>query len=75
MNGICAEARSQNSRKRATRRSGGLPAISVALMAPIETPEIQSGAAPAYRDVIHWLRVYRSGTEIHPDGAAVAGPL
>ena len=29
------------------RRSGGLPAISAALMAPIETPVTQSGANPA----------------------------
>ncbi len=46
MNGSCAETRCQNSRRRSTRRSGGLPAISAALMAPIETPATQSGAAP-----------------------------
>ena len=34
---------SQNSRSRSTRFSGGLPAISAALMAPIEMPATQSG--------------------------------
>ena len=41
------DTRCQNSRSRATRCSGGLPAISAALMAPIDTPAIQSGTAPA----------------------------
>ena len=41
------ETRSQNSCSRATRRSGGLPAISAPLMAPIDTPATQSGTAPA----------------------------
>jgi hypothetical protein len=31
-------------RKRSTRRSGVLPAIKAALIAPIETPAIQFGA-------------------------------
>ncbi len=35
---------SQNARRRSTRRSGGLPAISAPLMAPMETPAIQSGS-------------------------------
>ena len=34
---------SQNSRSRSTRRSGGLPAMSAALIAPIEIPATQSG--------------------------------
>lgn len=38
--------RFQNSRRRSTRRSGGLPAISAELMAPIETPTIQSTSRP-----------------------------
>src|ERR1700687_5280896 len=40
------ETRFQNSRRRSTRRLGGLPAISAALIAPIDTPAIQSGASP-----------------------------
>jgi hypothetical protein len=36
--------RSQNVRSRARRRSGGLPAMMAALIAPIETPETQSSA-------------------------------
>ena len=35
---------SQNWRSRSVRRSGGLPAISAPLTAPIDTPEIQSGS-------------------------------
>jgi hypothetical protein len=35
------ETRCQNSRRRSMRRSGGLPAIRAALMAPIETPATQ----------------------------------
>jgi hypothetical protein len=34
---------SQNSRRRSTRRSGGLPAMMAPLIAPIEMPVIQSG--------------------------------
>jgi len=34
---------SQNSRNRSTRFSGGFPAISAALIAPIEIPATQSG--------------------------------
>jgi len=34
---------SQKARSWPTRRSGGLPAISAALMAPIEMPATQSG--------------------------------
>ena len=45
--GDCADTRSQNSRRRSTRRSGALPAISAALMAPIEMPTTQSGANPS----------------------------
>ena len=41
------ETRSQNSRSRSTRRSGGLPAISAALIAPIEMPATQSGVSPS----------------------------
>ena len=40
------DTRSQNSRRRASRRSGGLPAMSAALIAPIDTPVTQSGANP-----------------------------
>jgi len=47
MNGVRADTRSQNSRKRSMRRSGAWPAINAALIAPIDTPEIQSGATPA----------------------------
>ena len=43
---IC-DTRCQNSVRRSTRRSAGLPAISAALIAPIETPATQSGATPA----------------------------
>lgn len=46
MNDACADMRSQNSRSRSTPRSGGLPAISAALIAPIDTSAIQSGASP-----------------------------
>ncbi len=35
---------SQNSRRRATRCSAGLPAISAALMAPMEMPATQVGS-------------------------------
>jgi hypothetical protein len=38
-----AVTRSQNARSLSTRASGPLPAINAALMAPIETPAIQSG--------------------------------
>ena len=44
--GMPDDTRSQNSRSRARRRSGGLPAISAALIAPIDTPVTQSGAKP-----------------------------
>ena len=37
----------QNSRKRSTRFSGGLPAMRPALMAPLEVPITQSGSIPA----------------------------
>ena len=40
------ETPSQNSRRRSTRRAGGLPAISAALIAPIEIPATQSGMWP-----------------------------
>ena len=46
-NGVRDDTRSQNARRRSTRRSGGLPAISAELIAPIETPTTQSGANPA----------------------------
>jgi hypothetical protein len=36
------DTRVQNSRSRSTRRAGGLPTISAALIAPIETPATQS---------------------------------
>ncbi len=42
-----AVARFQNSFSRSTRRSGGLPAIRVELIAPIDTPVTQSGCRPA----------------------------
>jgi hypothetical protein len=38
---------SQNSRRRATPDSGGLPAIRAALIAPIEMPATHCGACPA----------------------------
>jgi hypothetical protein len=38
--------RSQKVRSFGTRSSGGLPAMIVPLMAPIDTPEIQSGSRP-----------------------------
>jgi len=38
---------SQKARRRSTRRSGGLPAIRAALMAPIEMPATHSGSNPA----------------------------
>ena len=37
---------SQNVRSRLSRRSGELPAMIAALMAPIETPETKSGSMP-----------------------------
>jgi hypothetical protein len=37
------ETRSQNSRNRDTRWSGGLPAMMAALMAPIDVPATQLG--------------------------------
>ena len=47
----CASAgrvtRRQNSSRRRKRNSGGLPAIRLALMAPIEVPITQSGSIPA----------------------------
>ena len=45
--GSGTDTRRQNSRSLDTRRSGGLPAIIAALIAPIDTPAIQSGATPA----------------------------
>ena len=36
MSGAAAETRSQNVRSRSTRRAGGLPAMSAALIAPID---------------------------------------
>ena len=44
--GACS-TRFQNSRNLARRSCVGLPAISAALMAPIDVPMIQSGAMPA----------------------------
>ena len=41
------ETRSQNRCSLSIRASGGLPAISAALIAPIEMPAIQSGDQPA----------------------------
>ena len=38
---------SQKARNFSTRSSGGLPAISAALIAPIEMPATQSGCRPA----------------------------
>ncbi len=46
-NGVCDDTRFQNACSRSIRRSGGLPAISAELIAPIETPTTQSGANPA----------------------------
>jgi hypothetical protein len=46
MIGMPDETRSQNATRRSIRRSGGLPAIKAALIAPIETPVIQFGAKP-----------------------------
>ncbi|MNS86017.1 hypothetical protein D3C72_1199000 [compost metagenome] len=37
------DTRCQNSRNRSTRCAGALPAMSAALMAPIDTPAIQCG--------------------------------
>ena len=45
--GSGTDTRCQNSRSRATRCAGGLPAMSAALIAPMDTPATQSGAAPA----------------------------
>jgi hypothetical protein len=39
--------RFQNSRSRGKRSSGALPAMMLALMAPIEVPTTQSGSMPA----------------------------
>jgi hypothetical protein len=39
--------RRQNSSSRSRRLSGSLPAIRLALMAPIDVPMIQSGSIPA----------------------------
>jgi hypothetical protein len=39
--------RRQNSSSRSSRFSGSLPAIRLALIAPIEVPMIQSGSIPA----------------------------
>src|SRR5438874_2377246 len=47
INGAWLETRSQNSRNRSTLRSGGLPTINAALIAPIEMPTTQSGTMPA----------------------------
>ena len=44
--GVC-RARVQNSRMFLRRFSGGLPAISAALIAPMEVPITQSGSIPA----------------------------
>ena len=44
--GFCS-IRFQNSRKRGSRLSISLPAIRLALIAPIEVPMIQSGSTPA----------------------------
>jgi hypothetical protein len=44
--GFCS-IRFQNSLRRASRFSGALPAMRLALMAPIEVPMIQSGSMPA----------------------------
>jgi hypothetical protein len=41
------DMRPQNSFNLGSRSSGSLPAISAALMAPIEVPMIQSGSMPA----------------------------
>jgi hypothetical protein len=41
------DTRSQNSRKRSTRFSGGLPAMIAALTDPIEMPATQLGMWPA----------------------------
>ena len=41
------ETRSQNSRRRSTRFSGGLPAMMAALTEPMEMPATQLGACPA----------------------------
>jgi hypothetical protein len=47
------EIRRQNSRSRSTRRSGGLPAISAALMASIEMPTTQLGYSRFDEALIH----------------------
>ena len=44
--GIREEAMSQNARSRSVRRSGGLPAMIAALIAPIEMPATHSGSNP-----------------------------
>jgi hypothetical protein len=49
--------RRQNSSSRSRRFSGSLPAIRLALMAPIDVPMIQSGSPPL-------LRLLRFG--LHP---------
>ena len=45
--GLASETRFQNSSMRASRSATGLPAMSAALMAPIEVPITQSGSIPA----------------------------
>jgi hypothetical protein len=43
----CCSTRNQNVRSLSRRSAGGLPAISAALMAPIDVPITQSGSMPA----------------------------
>ena len=45
--GAYEDTRSQKARSRSTRFSGGLPAISAVVMAPMETPTTQVGTWPA----------------------------
>src|SRR5579862_4193199 len=47
MSGEADETMSQNSASRSTRAAAELPAMSAALMAPMETPVTQSSSRPA----------------------------
>ena len=47
VSGAYDDTRSQNSRRRSTRRSGGLPARIAEFTAPIEMPTNQLGVMPA----------------------------
>lgn len=60
MNDARADMRSQNSRSRSTPRAGGLPAISAALIAPIDTPAIQVGCESDFGETCVHARLVRA---------------